>query len=419
MKRRYIFVVMMVVGLLLLSGVSTLAEPARPPRPRRGPAVRIGAAWGAIVQDRAAAHNFVRPAPENARTFTVMRGTTVRLIAGASGLWLGEPGGTLSADLEVYAVDEQGAMTLLGEDHVSDTRAGPAFEQHSLKVPVSFDQPGEIHLLVRLATTAEAQGGDIDQDVDELEAIVIVLDPSTFGSISGQVTANDTGAGLEGLPIIAGNRDLLIRRATRTDADGNYTIENLPPGDYIVGVQAKGTAYLGEVYDDVRSPDEATPVTVVESADTPGIDFGLDRGAEVSGGVTDQDTGEPLAGIPIMIRPVPPAEDASVVPAAPAFAPQGPRPPRLQDRQGRRGEPGPADRRHRRPHPAAVTTDDGTYTVQGLPAGEYIVAAVGIPQGYGIQFWQEAPTPEEATPITVELGQSVPDIDFTLEPRSR
>lgn len=181
MKRHYTFAIVMVVALLLATAVSALAEPAAPPRAREGPAVRVGVAWGAIVRSTAAAHNFVRPAPEETPTFTLMAGTTVRVMAGARGLWLGEPGGTLSADLEVYALDAQGGMTLLGGDHASDTRDGPAFEQHPLRVPVSFDQPGTVHLIVRLTTTAEPQEGEVAQDVDELEANVVVLDPSTFG----------------------------------------------------------------------------------------------------------------------------------------------------------------------------------------------------------------------------------------------
>jgi len=411
MKRRYTFVLIVVVALLLAASVPALAEPADPPQAQQGRAVRIGAARGAIVQGQAAAHNFVRPAPEEMPTFTVMPGATMRVMAGASGLWLGEPGGTLSADLEVYSVDEQGAMTLLDDAHVSDTKEGPAFEQHPLGVSVSFYHPGEVHLLVRLTATAEPNEGEPAQDVDELEANVVVFDPSTFGSISGQVTASDSSDPLEGLRVIAGSREMRIRRAARTDADGNYTLEGLPPGDYIVGVQAKGTAYLGEVYDNVHSPDDATPVTVTASTGTAGIDFGLDRGAEVSGVVTDQETGNPLAGIPIMVRPVSPAEGAGSSPAPAA--------PERQGRQESPGKPGPSDGQQRRPHPAAVTADDGTYTVQGLPAGEYTVAAAGVRQGYAVEFWQEAPTPEEATPVIVEeAGQSVPNIDFTLEPQS-
>lgn len=411
MKRRYTFVLIVVVALLLAAGVPALAEPADPPQAREGPAVRVGVAWGTIVRSTAAAHNFVRPTPEEMPTFTLMPGTTVRVMAGAKGLWLGDPGGTLSADLEVYARDAQGATTLLGEDHVSDTRHGPAFEQHPLRVPVSFDQPGAVHLIVRLTATAEPQEGEVAQDVDELEANVIVLDPSTFGSISGQVTANDSGAGLEGLPVTAGSRELRIHRTARTDEDGNYTVEGLPPGNYIVGVQARGTAYVGELYDDAHSPDEATQVTVTASTDTPGIDFGLDRGAEVSGVVTDQETGEPLAGIPIVIRPARSPEAAGDGFPTPASS-QG------ESQAGAPGEPAPSDGRQR-PHPAAVTANNGTYTVQGMPAGEYIVAAVGTRQGHGVEFWQEAATADEATPIAVELGQPVSGINFTLEPQSR
>lgn len=426
MKRRYVVVVMAVIALALVTSVSVLAAPADPTQPPREPVIRIGETWGAIVQDRAAVHNFVRPAPEEPPVFTVMPGTTVRLVAAARGVWLGGPGGTLSADLEVYAVDQQDSRTLLGEAHVSDTKVGPAFEHRPLVVPVSFEQAGEVHLIVTLTATAEPQGGEAAQAVDELQAVVVVLDPTTLGSISGRVTADDTGEGLEGLPVIAGNPELRIRRTARTAADGTYTIESLPPGEYIVGVQAKGTAYVGELYDDAHSRDEATPVTVTEGNETTDISFSLERGAEISGQVTDAATEAPLAGIPIVVRPTRPPDDAHVagaVPAGPAVAPQGSATAGPQARPEPRGAPGPSDRQpgegRPRPRPAAVTGEDGAYVVEGLPAGEYVIAAVGTPRGYSVEFWQEAPTREEATPIAVDLGHSEPGINFTLEPQSR
>lgn len=419
MKRRYMFVLMMTAALLLLTAAPALAGPAAPPQPPRRPAIHIGVAWGAIVQDQAGAHNFVRPAPEEPPVLTGMPGTAVRLTAGASGLWMGEAGGTLSASLEVYAVDENGGMTLLADDDVSETKEGPAFKRHLLDVPVSFNEPGELHLLARLTATAEPRDGEPARDVDELEAVVIIFDPSTFGAISGRVTANDSGEGLEDLAVTAGNRELRVRRAARTDADGNYTIESLPAGDYLIEVRAQGSAYVGEFYDDAHSPDEATPVAVAESGETTSISFGLDRGAEITGRVSDAN-GNPLAGIPIVVRPTRTTEDttiANLAPPRPASAPVDQRPP-----FGSAGPdpappgPGPAAPR---PRPAAVTGDDGTYTVQGLPAGEYVVTAAGARRGYSVEFWQEASTPDEATPIAVELGQSVSDIDFTLELQPR
>lgn len=421
MKRRYVLIVSMVIALVLTTWASALAQPAGPAapsdaQPGRSPVVRVGAAWGAIVRGQAAAHNFVRPPREEVPVFTVLPGTRVRLTAGASGLWLGEAGGTLSAHLEVIDADAQDDGAPLGEDSVSDTRDGPAFAKHRLEVPVFFNEPGRVHLFARLTATAEPHEGELAQDVDELEAVVNILDPSTFGSISGQVTTDDTEEGLEGVLVTAGNRELRVHRTTRTDGDGNYKIEGLPPGEYLVGVRAKGTPYMGELYADAHSPDEAEPVTVTDSAETPGIDFGLARGSEISGQVTVTETGEPLAGIPIVVRPMRPDDGGEVAGAAglePAAVQQ------VTDQPGAHPEPGPADPRRRKRRPAAVTGDDGTYVVQGLPAGEYFVAAAGERQGYGVEFWQGAPTPEEATPITVELGDSVSDIDFTLAPQTR
>lgn len=421
MKRRYIFVLTIVIALLSFTGGSVMAQPADPGQAisRHGPVVRVGVAWGAIVRDHAEAHNFTRPPTEELPIFTVLPGARVHVTAGANGIWLGQSGGTLSAHLEVYGANEQGADDLLGEDRVSETKEGPAFEHRTLGVPVSFEQPGEVHLLARLTATAEAQEGETARDVDELEAIVIVLDPSTFGAISGQVTDEDTGESLEGILVTAGNRDLRIHRAARTDASGNYAIDGLAPGEYLVGAQAKGTPYVGELYDDAHSLEEATVVTVMEASETTDVAFGLARGGEISGRVIDQGTGEPLSGIGIMVRPVRPADDdevAGLVHADPTSALQAPSASRGPGELEPRPAPGPSDKRHAL-RPAAVTDDEGSYVVQGLRAGEYTVAAVGARQGYGVEFWEEAGTLEQATPIAVELKQSVGNIDFTLEPR--
>jgi len=418
--RRFVLTSVLVIAALLLITAVALAAPRGPvpqgdaPRPHHG--IPVGSAWGAIVGERGAAHNVMLPIGDRVPSFTVMPGTRVRLVAEATGIWFPRSEGTLSARLEVFQADADGNLTPLGQDEVSDTRTGPHLARKRLVVPIAFEAPGEMEIVVRLTSRAEPVQGTPAEDVDEVRAHVTVLDPATFGSISGTVTAADTSEPLANVTVIAGNRELRIRRNARTDEQGNYTITGLPPGEYLVGARASGTPYVGEFYDGARSPDEATPVTVNEAGETTGIDFTLDRGGSITGQVVAEDTDAPLAGVAIVIRPVRPQPGASVErpegapPAAGLMAPGAPKPVPAAPPQGRR------HRRH--PRPAAITDENGMYTVQGLPAGEYIVVAIGVRQGYGVEFYQEAASPEDATPVAVELGQTVEGINFTLAPRS-
>jgi len=73
-----------------------------------------------------------------------------------------------------------------------------------------------------------------------------LLQAGTTGKIAGRVTDADTGE-----PLIGAN--VLIEGTTlgaATDADGNYFIINVPPGQYSVRAQMIG--YSAEVYTDVR-----------------------------------------------------------------------------------------------------------------------------------------------------------------------
>ncbi|MBM3325068.1 MAG: T9SS type A sorting domain-containing protein, partial [Calditrichaeota bacterium] len=69
------------------------------------------------------------------------------------------------------------------------------------------------------------------------------------------------------------------------------------------------------------------------------------------------------------------------------------------------------------PHPfhhRAPVDEQGHYAVGGLLPGTYIVRADA--DGFAPEFWQEAAVPEEADPITIDIGSVVEGINFTLDP---
>ncbi len=58
----------------------------------------------------------------------------------------------------------------------------------------------------------------------------------------------------------------------------------------------------------------------------------------------------------------------------------------------------------------------GTYTLNGLHAGQYLVQAMDFEGlGYASEFYDNASTPESATAVTVVVSGDTPGIDFTLD----
>lgn len=141
-----------------------------------------------------------------------------------------------------------------------------------------------------------------------------------WGAISGAVTGNDTGLGLENVDVVVFDENGDFFTNASTDADGLYTTaQELLPGTYYV-VTDSGADYLDELYDGERCDGgcdvvgSGTPVAVTSGATTGGIDFGLDRGGSIAGQVIDQGTFEGLEGVLVGVydetgAPIPNAVD--------------------------------------------------------------------------------------------------------------
>ena len=111
-----------------------------------------------------------------------------------------------------------------------------------------------------------------------------------YGTISGTVTADDTGLPLEDVSIAVYTPEGIPVAIGFTDEFGNYTVEGVPPGDdFIVDACDCSGDYVGQFYDGVYDPDDATPVVVQPDTDTPDIDFSLELAGTITGNVTDED----------------------------------------------------------------------------------------------------------------------------------
>ena len=119
-------------------------------------------------------------------------------------------------------------------------------------------------------------------------------------TISGRVTDVETGLPISGVKIQAEEVGE-GRTRSRDDVgdDGRFTIGGLTPGVYVVTAEGETKGYVRELYDDKHARADAALVAVTGTDAVEGIDFGLKRGATISGRVMDAGTGLPIANMDV------------------------------------------------------------------------------------------------------------------------
>ena len=198
----------------------------------------------------------------------------------------------------------------------------------------------------------------IEEDLDAVIRIAL----TRTGSISGVVTAADTGEPLAGATVA-----MDAGRLALSGPDGTFEMADVPPGIFTVRATAERAGFLDARVDGVL---------VGPGADTAGVDFQLVRGGTLSGRVSDATTGEALAFASVSAL----LGGAVVASATAGF--------------------------------------DGTYRIAALTAGDYTVVADA--RGRRPEAFEEASCDEEpcvyasATLLTVGAGQDVTGVDFTL-----
>jgi hypothetical protein len=162
-----------------------------------------------------------------------------------------------------------------------------------------------------------------------------------------------------------------------TDADGTYSIDGLPPGHYRVGFADQSGTYLSEYYDDVTDFGDATGIDVAAHAHVTGIDAELAEAAHVTGTVTD-DQGHPIEGIFVALRAL---EDG-----------------------------------HWSYFGDAETAADGTYEMDGLRPGTNYRVSFESQGDWAPEYWDDSPTIDAGTPVTLTHGQTLSGVDAELAP---
>ncbi len=209
--------------------------------------------------------------------------------------------------------------------------------------------------------------------------------------IRGRVVAADTGEPLRKAQVRAMSAELRESRLATTDRAGAYEFTELPAGRYQL-MATKGS-FVQLQYGQSRPFEAGKPLEIGDGQTIEHVDFGLPRGALITGRVLDE-FGEPATDVLVSAL-------------------------RYQFILGRR-QLVPAGR-------IGTTNDLGEYRIFGLPPGQYYVSATlrtanpldvstNDRSGYAPTYYPGTPSVSEAQRLTVELGQMHSGLDVILAP---
>ena len=200
--------------------------------------------------------------------------------------------------------------------------------------------------------------------------------PAATARIHGRVVAAATG-----LPLVRATVTLQpignvqSRRVVKTDANGNYVIADLRAGRY--GFVVTRAGYLDQNFDQPHPLARYRLLELGEGEQLDGINFSLQRGAAITGVITD-DAGDPLP-------------EVRVVALREEFGVNG---------RWFRAESRTAD--------LIQTDDEGRYRVYGLRPGTYVVAAstqaMDSHLDFGRTYYPGAVDESEAHTVRVDIG---------------
>lgn len=212
---------------------------------------------------------------------------------------------------------------------------------------------------------------------------------TAINAITGTVTYELEGGGtapLANATVIMGRHQDHASFSTATDSLGRYVLPNAAfntPFD-IYFQAPPGSHLANEFYDDAPDYyDGVDPLTVDPSSFLYGIDATLAREATISGRVMfDITTPSPLSGAFVSLYRY--SETLTAY----------------------------------KPSRYVATDADGQFTLEGLPAGSYVLKVVdGTSMNLGGEYWDDARFLSEATPIVLTAGQSEVLSDIVLTER--
>ena len=282
------------------------------------------------------------------------------------------------SDIEIVIRPERAVVPLRGMQLFVALAVGPdgiTVPVRSVRWRVEPETLGSINQFGLFKAGPESGSGqvtaivEIDNQLYRGDAEVVVgaeANSSIAGNVTGEGVDPITGAVVSATRI--GYPSFYKRIAT--DESGNYLLDELIEGKYVLRVEARG--YLTEYYDGVYNMREATPVELAPETDLTGYDFELDKGASITGTVKSDGSDELLADVHVQVL----------------------------------------GRYSRLSSYETKTDENGVYLIEGLTAGSYVVMAAK--SGYTSEYWNDVQRLWEATPIDLDIDSHEENIDFSL-----
>jgi len=193
-------------------------------------------------------------------------------------------------------------------------------------------------------------------------------------TVAGTVTDRQTDAPVGGVQVsIEAAEEGEQPVTTTTGIDGTYSVSGLPSGQYIVAFEPGESEYLGQYYDEAEGAGLASQVTLQAGSSVGHVDAALAESATVSGDVTAAKTGAAVKEATVFVQ----SAASGVV------------------------------------H-TAITAEDGSYSVTGLPAGSYKVEFSAEGQGFLSQLYDGQPTIGAAQTLAIAAGETRAGINAAL-----
>lgn len=213
----------------------------------------------------------------------------------------------------------------------------------------------------------------VGQTVSGINAVFQVPAPFT-GAITGKVVDQQSGQPVVGVCAYAASTGSSggSGGVGCTDDNGVYTIPNLGTGTYTIDVSGNQSPYISGFYSTSGNPGTPAAVSVTDGSTTSGIDIALQRGATLSGFVTDAANGTPLNNICVTI--VQAADTADF----------------------------------------ACTDSSGHYRSSGLAGGDYQLEFENYGGRYLSQWYGGATTQAGSQPVTLTTGQDKTGINAAM-----
>ncbi len=300
--------------------------------------------------------------------------------------------GAISGTLLDAVTDAPVASATLTATRISDGFTRPATSDANGDFYIDWLPAGDYELYIeKFGSVYEEQWYLGGENPGEADPISVSLGSATA---LGDVPLSPTGATLSGTVIAAETGDpfwptsagVRLYRAGETtwfeqlqaDESGAWQLSGLAPGSYEVQLVAPA-GHLPEWFDDARTRDAATPVSLSRGETRLDLDLVADAVGSISGTVTSQLGGGPLANIVV---------DAVPVGGGPVAA------------------------------TATTSVGLGTYTLDDLPSGDYLLSFTPAEDisPFIPEWYDDAPTSATATPVTVTAGATTTDIDAVLTP---